>query len=349
MTLIRARELAWRFALLGVAVAILTVVATRWTRWEGRSGWQVTDDAYLQADITPISSKVAGYVSSLSAEDFELVQAGQLVATLVDDDFRALVAQAQAALAAARAQAQGLSAQEVLQRSNIRAARSVVTGTAASVEQNTRDLARQQRLLRSGSSSTEATEKLGTLQLQLEAQLAQNRAQADSASQQLSVIAAQALQARAAIEAQEASLRLAQINLGYTRILAPEAGVLGLRQVRAGQYLAVGSQITTLTALPHVWVIANFKETQLRHMAAGQRSEVQVDSFPNRVLHGHVLAFSPASGSQFSLLPPDNATGNFTKVVQRIAVKISVEDSGELIDRLRPGMSVIAKIDAVAR
>jgi membrane fusion protein (multidrug efflux system) len=101
--------------------------------------------------------------------------------------------------------------------------------------------------------------------------------------------------------------------------------------------------------LPHVWVIANFKETQLTHMAAGQKSEVRVDTFPDHVLHGHVLAFSPGSGSQFALLPPDNATGNFTKVVQRIAVKVSVEDAGDLIDQLRPGMSVVAKIDAVAR
>ena len=144
-------------------------------------------------------------------------------------------------------------------------------------------------------------------------------------------------------------MRIAQINLGYTRIVAPETGVLGLRQVRPGQYLAVGSQITTLTPLPRVWVIANFKETQLTHMAAGQKSEVRVDTFPDRVLHGHVLAFSPGSGSQFALLPPDNATGNFTKVVQRIAVKVSVEDAGDLIDQLRPGMSVVARIDAVAR
>jgi membrane fusion protein (multidrug efflux system) len=260
-----------------------------------------------------------------------------------------VVAQAEAAVASARAQAQALSAQEVLQRSNVQAARAVVAGASASVEQNTRDLARQQRLLTSGSSSTEATEKLRTIQLQLGSQLAQNRAQAESASRQLGVLAAQEVQARAAIDAQEASLRLAQINLGCTRILAPEPGVLGLRQVRPGQYLAVGSQITTLTTLPHVWVIANFKETQLTHMAAGQKSEVRVDTFPDRVLHGHVLAFSPASGSQFALLPPDNATGNFTKVVQRIAVKVSVEDAGNLIDQLRPGMSVVAKIDAVAR
>jgi membrane fusion protein (multidrug efflux system) len=128
MTWIRVRELSWRFAVLGVAVAILTVVVTRWTRWEGRSGWQVTDDAYLQADITPISSKIAGYVSSVSGEDFDPVRPGQLVATLVDDDYRAMVAQAKAALAEARAQAQGLSAQEVLQRSNVQAARAVVAG-----------------------------------------------------------------------------------------------------------------------------------------------------------------------------------------------------------------------------
>jgi membrane fusion protein (multidrug efflux system) len=334
---------------LGIAVAILATVVTRWSRWDGRSGWQVTDDAYLQADITPISSKVAGYVRLVSGEDFERVRAGQLVATLVDDDYRAMVEQAQAAVASARAQAQALSAQEVLQRSNVQAARAVVAGASASVEQNTRDLARQQRLLTSGSSSTEATEKLRTVQLQLAAQLAQNRAQAESASRQLSVLAAQGQQAHAAIDAEEASLRLAQINLGYTRILAPETGVLGLRQVRPGQFLAVGSQITTLTTVPHVWVIANFKETQLRHMAAGQESEVRVDTFPDRVLHGHVLAFSPGSGSQFALLPPDNATGNFTKVVQRIAVKVSVEDAGDLIDQLRPGMSVVAKIDAVGR
>ncbi len=349
MTGIHARELAWRLGVLGMAVAILTVVATRWSQWEGRSGWQATDDAYLQADITPISSKVAGYVRLVQGEDFEEVRAGQLVAILVDDDYRAMVAQAEAAVASARAQAQALSAQEALQRSNVQAARAVVAGATANVEQNTRDLARQQRLLTSGSSSTEATEKLRTIRLQLGAQLAQNRAQAESVSRQLGVLAAQEVQARAAIDAQEASLRLAQINLGYTRILAPQTGVLGLRQVRPGQYLAVGSQITTLTTLPHVWVIANFKETQLTHMAQGQTSEVRVDTFPDRVLHGHVLAFSPASGSQFALLPPDNATGNFTKVVQRIAVKVSVEDAGDLIDQLRPGMSVVAKIDAVAR
>ena len=145
----------------------------------------------------------------------------------------------------------------------------------------------------------------------------------------------------AAVAGQEASLHTAQINLGYTRIVAPEGGVLGQRQIRPGQYVGVGGQITSLTPLPHVWVIANYKETQLTHMAVGEKAEVRVDTFP-----GHVQAFAPASGAQFALLPPDNATGNFTKVVQRIAVKIAIDDADGLAYRLRPGMSVEARIDA---
>jgi membrane fusion protein (multidrug efflux system) len=214
------------------------------------------------------------------------------------------------------------------------------------LEQNTRDLARQHRLLQSGSSSTEAAEKLDTLRAQLTAQLAQNRAQAEAASRQLGVLAAQQAQADAAIAAQRANLQIAALNLGYTRIVAPQDGVVGQRQVRPGQYVGIGTQIITLTPLPHVWVIANYKETQLTHMRVGQKAEITVDTFPGRRLRGHVLALAPASGSQYALLPPDNATGNFTKVVQRIAVKIAIDDADGLTDRLVPGMSVEARVDA---
>ena len=342
----QAFELAWRLGILGVATIILVFVITRWNSWEGRAGWQETDDAYLQADITPISAKIAGYVQAALGQDFQRVRAGDVVAKIVDTDYRAFVAQAEAGVASARAQAAALSAQRPLQMANAQAAKAVVASVTATLEQNTRDLARQRRLLTSGSSSTEATEKLQTTRLQLTAQRAQNQAQADAAALQLDVLSAQQAQAQAAIASQEAALALAQINLGYTQIVAPQAGVLGLRQVRAGQYVGVGSQITTLTPLPRIWVIANFKETQLRHMAIGQPSDIRVDTFPDRILKGHVIAFSPASGSQFALLPPDNATGNFTKVVQRIAVKIAIDDAGDLGDRLRPGMSVIARVDA---
>ncbi|MBV9510250.1 MAG: HlyD family secretion protein, partial [Caulobacteraceae bacterium] len=312
----------------------------------GAPGWQKTDDAYLQSDLTPIAAKVAGYVRAVPVQDFQRVSAGQLVAQIVDDDYRASVAQAEAGVAAAKAQAAALQAQAALQAANVDAARAVVAATSANLAQNRRDLARQQRLLAIGSSSTEASEKLATTRDQLTAQLAQNRAQAEAASRQIAVLKAQEDQAKASEAAQEAALQTARINLGYTRIVAPADGVLGQRQVRPGQYVATGGQITSLIPLPRVWVIANYKETQLTHMAVGEKAEVRVDTFPGRVLHGHVQAFAPGSGAQYALLPPDNATGNFTKVVQRIAVKVAVDDADGLADRLEPGMSVEVSVDA---
>jgi membrane fusion protein (multidrug efflux system) len=270
------------------------------------------------------------------------------VAQLVDDDYRAAAAQADANVGSAMAQVETLKAQQALQAANVAAAKAVVEATAANLAQNTRDLARQRVLLATGSSSTEAGEKLATTRAQLEAQLAQNRAQAEAGARQLRVLAAQQAQAEAAVAAQQAALSAARINLDYTRIVAPRDGVLGQRQVRPGQYLGVGGQVTTLTPLPHVWVIANYKETQLTHMGVGERAEIRVDAFPGRVLKGHVIAFSPASGAVFALLPPDNATGNFTKVVQRVAVKIVIDDDTRLGERLRPGMSVTTRIDARA-
>jgi membrane fusion protein (multidrug efflux system) len=324
---------------------VLVLITTRWNRWESNARRQTTDDAYLQSDLTPIAAKVAGYVRTMPVQDFERVHAGQVLAVIVDDDYRATVDQLTAAVAAAAAQVEALKAQRELQGANVQAAKASVAAIAANVEQNTRDLARQHRLLETGSSSTEAAEKLQTTRSQLAAQLRQSQAQASAASRQLEVLAAQQAQAEAALMAQLANLRLAKINLAYTRILAPEGGVLGQRQVKPGQFVGVGGQITTLTPLPNVWVIANYKETQLTHMAVGQKAEVRVDTFPGRRLSGHVLAFAPGSGSQFSLLPPDNATGNFTKVVQRVAVKIAIDDADGLTDRLRPGMSVEATVE----
>jgi len=340
-----AREIIWRAAVFLIAIIILVVVVTRWNHWQGDAEWQTTDDAYLQSDVTPIATKVAGYIRELPMQDFEHVRAGQLLAQIVDDDYRALVAQAEANIAAAKAQSEALQAQRDLQAANVLAAKAVVSATSAALEQNSRDLARQQRLLETGSSSTEAAEKLETTHAQLTAQLAQNRAQSDAAMRQLGVLAAQQAQIEAAIGAQRANLQVASLNLTYTRIVAPQDGVIGQRQVKPGQYVGTGAQITTLTPLPHVWVIANYKETQLTHMAAGQKAEVAVDSFPGHTLRGHLLAFAPASGSQFALLPPDNATGNFTKVVQRVAVKIVIDDADGIADRLLPGMSVVTKID----
>jgi membrane fusion protein, multidrug efflux system len=343
----RVFEFAWRILVFIVAIGIIIVVSTNWTRWEGGTGWQRTSDAYLQADLTPITAKVAGYVRDLPIQDYERVRKGQVLAHLDDVDYRAAVAQAEGLVATATAQVEVLKAQHELQLANIEAAHAVVASTTASLDQNGRDLARNRRLLETGSSSAEAGEKLTTTHDQLEALLAQNRAQALAAGRQLAVLEAQISQSEATIAAQRAALDAAKLNLGYTTITATQDGVIGQRQVKPGQLVGVGSQITTLTPLPNIWVIANYKETQLTHMAVGQKAQITVDTFPGHTLHGHLQAFAPASGAEFALLPPDNATGNFTKVVQRIAVKIVIDDADGLADRLVPGMSVEAKVDAV--
>jgi membrane fusion protein (multidrug efflux system) len=342
----RVFEFAWRILVFIVAIAIILIVSTNWSRWEGGEGWQRTNDAYLQSDTTPISAKVAGYIRELPISDYQRVRKGQVLARLVDDDYRAAVAQAEATILGATAQQGALQAQHELQIANVQAAQAIVASTIASRDQNGRDLIRQQRLLETGSSSTEAKEKLDTVHAQLQAQLAQNRAQAQAAERQLAVLEAQITQSAAAIAAARAALVTAKLNLEYTTISATQDGVVGQRQVKPGQLVGVGSQITTLTPLPNVWVIANYKETQLTHMAVGQPARITVDSFPGHTLRGHVQSFAPASGAQFALLPPDNATGNFTKVVQRISVKILIDDADGLTDRLVPGMSVEASVNA---
>jgi membrane fusion protein, multidrug efflux system len=339
-------EGTWRVLVFIVAIGIIFVVSTRWSRWEGGAGWQITNDAYLQADLTPIAAKVGGYLQDLPVEDFQRVHAGQVIAQIVEDDYKAAVAQAEAGIASAIAQDETLKAQRELQQATIAAARAAVAVVQANIAQNGRDLARQQRLLQTGSSSTEVTEKLDTLHAQLIAQEQQAEAQAHAAERQLGVLAAQEQQAEAAIAAQRANLEVAKLNLKYTTIVATQDGVIGQRQVKPGQYVGVGSQITTLSPLPNVWVVANYKETQLTHMAVGQKAEITVDTFPGHTLKGHVNAFSPGSGAQFALLPPDNATGNYTKIVQRVAVKILIDDADGLKDRLIPGLSVEAHVDA---
>jgi membrane fusion protein (multidrug efflux system) len=341
-------EFVWRIIVFASALGIIILFATQWNRWEGAPGRQSTDDAYLQADLMPINARVAGYVRAVPVEDFAHVHAGQILAEIVDDEYRATLAQTEAGVAAATAQIAALRAQRALQETNIRAARAVVAATEALATQTERDVKRQRELLSSGSSSKEAAEKTDTSHAQLAAQLEQNRAQEAAAERQLGVLDAQILQGEAALAGQEAGRELARINLAYTKITAPRDGVIGQRQVRPGQYLGVGGQVTTLTPLPHLWVIANYKETQLTHMAIGEDATITVDTFPGHRMRGKVIAFAPASGSQFALLPADNATGNFTKVVQRMAVKISIEDADGLSDRLQAGMSVEATVEATA-
>jgi membrane fusion protein (multidrug efflux system) len=328
-------------------VAILIVVVTReWGWWTTSAILQTTDDAYLQADTTPLSAKVPGYVRQVPVRDYQTVKAGDTLVEIVDDDYRAQLAQADATVAGAQAALDTIAQQRLLQQTLVEQAEATIKATQADLTRYHLEAIRQQTLLQTKIAGTpQVTEQAVDNEARTEATLALNHAQLDQQQEQINVLNSQQKQAEATLAAQRAARDLAAINVGYTRITAPVNGMVGQRLVQAGQYVSVGTQILSIVPLPDVWVVANYKETQLTRIRIGQSARLTVDSFPGKVLHGHVDGWSPASGAEFSLLPPDNATGNFTKVVQRIPVKIVLDSDPELANLLRPGMSVVATID----
>ncbi len=335
-----------RLFILVLVGAVIAMLAYEWDWWVGSAIEQSTDDAYLQADLTPLAAKVPGYVRRVPVQDFQKVKAGDLLIEIVDDDYRAQVAQAEGNVAAAEAAIATIRQQELLQETLVQQAAATIQASEADLLRYHLETVRQQALLATHIAGTaQLTEQAVDNEKRTAATLALNRAQLDQQRQQINVLGSQLKQAQAALEAQQAALNLARINLGYTRITAPVDGMVGQRQVQVGQYLNVGTQVISVVPLPKVWVLANYKETQMTRVRVGQRARATIDAFPGTVLHGHVDSWSPASGAQFSLLPPDNATGNFTKVVQRIPVKIVLDPDPALADLLRPGMSVIATID----
>jgi membrane fusion protein (multidrug efflux system) len=338
------REITLRLAILAAASIVVVLLATQWDRWVGLSPRQMTDDAYVRGDITPLSAKVEGYVKSVPVNDFQQVKAGELLVEIEDSDYRARVAQAEADLAGAEAAIQNLKSRKAQQHAQIEDAAATVEATAADVERTRLEAARQRTLLATTYGTQQKVEQTDADAKRFAATLARNQADLDGQKRQLAVLDTQELQLRADAKAKRAALDLANINLGYTRIVAPVAGEVSERGVRAGQYAHAGTQVNAVVPLDNLWVVANYKETQLTYVAVGQRAEIRVDTFSGIVVNAHVESIAPASGAQFSLLPPDNATGNFTKVVQRIPVKLRLDPDNPLQGRLRPGMSVIATI-----
>ncbi len=328
-----------------VAAAIIVVLfATQWDRWVGLAVRQVTDDAYVRGDITPLSAKVEGYVRRVAVDDFQRVKEGDLLVEIEDDDYRARVAQAEADLLGAQAAIANLKARKSAQHAQVAEAEDAIKATQADVERTRLEAARQRTLLATTFGTPQRVEQADAAAERFAATMARNQAELDAQRSQMAVLDTQEAQLRADVKAKQAALDLAEINLGYTRILAPVGGMVSERGVRDGQYVHAGSQVISIVPLDNVWVLANYKETQLTHVAIGQRAEIRVDTFPGVVITAIVDSIAPASGSQFSLLPPDNATGNFTKVVERIPVKLRIAPDNPLAGKLRPGMSVIATI-----
>jgi membrane fusion protein (multidrug efflux system) len=283
-------------------------------------------------------------VRHVVVDDFQRVKAGELLIEIEDDDYRARVAQAEADLLGAEAAIENLKARKAAQHAQVAEAEDAITATQADVERTRLEAERQRTLLATTFGTRQRVEQADAEAGRFAATLARNKAELEAQRRQLAVLDTQELQLRADAKAKQAALDLAKINLGYTRIVAPVGGMVSERGVRDGQYVHAGSQVITVVPLDNVWVLANYKETQLTHVALGQRAEIRIDTFPGVVIDAMVDSIAPASGAQFSLLPPDNATGNFTKVVQRIPVKLRIAPDNPLAGKLRPGMSVVATI-----
>jgi membrane fusion protein (multidrug efflux system) len=386
-------------AVLAIASGLIALLSSNFSAWASNSAEQKTDDAYLRADVTPLSTKAAGLVASVEVSDYQHVTAGQLLARLRDEDFRAQVDQAQAGVQAAQAALVNNQRQKELQDARIEQAqtgiisaqaeisaaeagvqaansamanaRSGLAATQADVQRTSLERKRQAALVAAESATRQKLEQAVADEARFQAQQASRQAEIDSAAAQLAsrqadlqraqahlgsaraeleaerrqraVLDAQEQALNADLNARRAALELARTNLGYTQIVAPHDGIVGERKVRAGQLVSPGTQIVSLVE-KQIWVQANYRETQLLRIRPGDPAAIRVDAFPDLIFQGHVEEIAPASGSQFALLPPDNATGNFTKVTQRVPVKIVLDDRQSGMERLRPGLSVVASI-----
>jgi membrane fusion protein, multidrug efflux system len=370
----------WRSYLTPILVlllaAALTITLTRnWNSWEGGRADQTTNDSYVRGDLTPLSTKVTGIVRDVKVEDYQHVHKGDVLVELEDEDYKAVLAQANAAVTASKAAIENNVRQRELQdakieralagidlsRAQIAAAQAGMAAAHADVGRTQSERTRQESLLQTKAATQQKVEsavadeerfaalaasRAADLE-QAKASLRSNESAVEGERRGKTVLESQKEGLIADLRAKEAQLAVAQINLGYTRIVAPGDGTVGERQVRTGQLVTPGTQVLTFVDSAR-WVQANYRETQLTHMQIGDAAEIRIDLYPDRTFRGKVMQIAPASGSQFALLPPDNATGNFTKVVQRVPVKIAIENS-DAATQLRPGLSAVVTVKTGTR
>src|SRR5579863_4093809 len=364
----RTKSLIVPLIVLLAAAGLLFGIAGHWTAWQGSRADQETDDAYLRADMTPLSTRISGTVKRVEVGDYQHVKVGQTLLELEDDDYRAALNQAQAALAGSEAALEDNQAAKKIQDAQIETAKAGIVEAQAAIDsakagissvspeldRALTELHRQQSLFDTKAATHQQLEGASAQQGQLngllearkadlaraEGALVASQSQLEAARRQREALNVKDDVYRADIQAKKAAIVVAKVNLAYTLITAPTDGTVGERHALAGQLVAPGTQMIDLVR-DDVWVQANFKETQLTNMQVGDSADVRIDTFPNQVFHGKIGQLSPASGSQFALLPPDNATGNFTKVVQRVPVKIVFLQGQPYLDRLRPGFSAV--------
>jgi membrane fusion protein, multidrug efflux system len=353
-----------------LALAVILTITWNWNSSEGGRTNQTTDDAYVRGDLTPLSTKVSGIVGEVKVGDYQQVHKGDVLVALESEDFKAQVSQATAAVEAGKAALKNNLRQRELQdaridravagveqaRAQIAAAQAGIEAVKADVTRTQLEQTRQETLLQTRATTQQKLEAADADQQRFVAMAASRQADLEQAKTLLrsselgveaerrtkEVIESQNAVLEADLHAKEAQLDVAQVNLAYTQIAAPSDGTVGERLVRAGQFVGPGTQVISFIDSAR-WIQANFRETQLTHMKVGDAAEIKIDVYPGQTLQGKVEEIAPASGSQFALLPPDNATGNYTKVVQRVPVKIVLQDS-DLVRQLRPGISAVVTV-----
>jgi membrane fusion protein, multidrug efflux system len=323
-----------------IVIAVSGVVAA----FAFSSSSQTTNDAYVTADFTVVSPRVAGQIAVLSVDDNQVVREGQLLAQIDDRDYKAAVASAEANVAVAKAAITDASASIVQQQSVVDQASASLAAARANYTFARADYNRYTDLASHGAGSVQNAQQAQSRIDTARADVSRNEATVKAARQQIAVLQADQARAQGTLEHALAALNTARLNLSWTRIVAPVDGMVGQRSLRLGAYVTAGAPLLAVVPLQKAYVVANFQETQLTSVRRGQAVDIHVDTLPDVVLHGSVDSLAPATGVTFSAIAPDNATGNFTKVVQRIPVKIVLRPGQPALQRLRVGMSVEATI-----
>ncbi len=328
-----------------VGLAVLGAVAYGFHWFTVGRFIESTDDAYVGGDITVIAPKVAGFIEQVAVTDNQAVKAGDLLVKLDDRDYRAALARAEAAAEAQRATLANLDATRRLQLTIIEQARAGIAAAEAEVKRSRDDEARFRDLSAHSAASVQVFQKAEADYKEALAQDRKSRAAEAAAERQLEVIDTQKRQTAAALGEALANVDLARLNLSYTELRAPIAGVVGNRSAHTGAYASIGTQLISIVPANGLWIDANFKESQLAGMRAGLPAQVRADVLPGQAFRGHVASLAPATGAEFSVLPAENATGNFTKIVQRVPVRIALDGDAAMLGRLRPGLSVTVDVN----
>ena len=340
-----ARRNYRRWILMGLAPVAVAVIAYVYLTG-GR--YQSTDDAYIQSDAVTVSPKVSGYIEQVYVGDNQNVKAGTPLARIDPRDYRAQAAQYQAQIDVAKANADNVRAMIREQESSITQARAQLSSAQTDARFNSGEVDRYAPLAASGAETREKLTSLRNQAAQSAATVAAQRAALESAQRRIGSLTAQVRQAQAQGETAQAQMAAADVNLKSTIVRASVDGRIGDKSVRVGQFVQSGTRMMSVVPLQAIYITANFKETQLGRMRDGQPAAISVDALPGVALHGHVESVSPGTGAQFSLLPPQNATGNFTKIVQRVPVRIAIDAGSDARRVLVPGLSVSVNVDTIA-